>query len=115
MSPAFAASPAVAARALGPSSATSADRVLGPRELLITTLWSLATASRAIWLPMCPAPIIPMVIMVVNPTSEFLARRYDHRRSSLAHLHSSYGVLRAGGSSNRPGKSAAPLAPVAAR
>src|SRR5437773_12495355 len=64
---------------------------------------------------MCPAPIIPMVIMVVNPTSEFLARRYDHRRSSLAHLHSSYGVLRAGGSSNRPGKSAAPLAPVAAR
>src|SRR5438132_4593869 len=37
MSPAFAASTAVAARALGPSSATSADRVLGPRELRITT------------------------------------------------------------------------------
>ena len=37
MSPAFAASAAVAARAFGPSSATSAARVSGPRELLITT------------------------------------------------------------------------------
>jgi hypothetical protein len=37
MSPAFAASTTVAARAFGPSSATSAVNVSGPRELLMTT------------------------------------------------------------------------------
>src|SRR5436190_8168113 len=65
MSPAFAASMAVAARAFGPSSATSVDKVCGPRELLITTLYPCAIASRAIWLPMCPAPISPMVLITV--------------------------------------------------
>src|SRR5208337_980120 len=64
MSPAFAASTAVAARAFGPSSAMSADKVSGPRELLITTLYPFATASRAIWLPICPAPMIPIVVVV---------------------------------------------------
>src|SRR6266851_2324082 len=63
MSPAFAASNAIAARAVGPSSATSADKVSGPRELLITTLYPCVTASRAIWLPMCPAPMSPMVVI----------------------------------------------------
>src|SRR5579864_9115271 len=66
MSPAFAASNAVAARAFGPSSATSAVKVSGPRELLITTSYPFATASRATWLPMCPAPMSPMVVMATT-------------------------------------------------
>src|SRR6476660_5773926 len=64
MSPAFAASGGVAARALGPSSATRPDSVSGPRELLMTTEYPFAMASRASWLPMCPAPIKPRVFMV---------------------------------------------------
>jgi hypothetical protein len=37
MSPGFAASTAVAAPTFGPSSATRADKVSGPRELLMMT------------------------------------------------------------------------------
>src|SRR5215813_6755950 len=64
MSPAAAASAGVAACASGPSSATRPASVSGPRELLITTLWPWATASRATWLPICPAPIKPMVLLI---------------------------------------------------
>ena len=63
ISPAVAASTTAAARALGPSSATSEVSVSGPRELLMTTLWPCNTAMRATWLPMCPAPINPIVVM----------------------------------------------------
>jgi len=66
MSPELATSVAVAARAFGPSSATSAAKLSGPRELLITTLYPWATASLATWLPMCPAPMSPMVSMIAN-------------------------------------------------
>src|SRR5262245_23594752 len=67
MSPARAASSGVVARALGPSSSTSAASVSGPRELLITTSCPLLTESRASWLPMRPAPMSPMVVMAAEP------------------------------------------------
>ena len=38
------------------------DTANSPR-MLITTLWPFSTASRAIWLPMRPAPIIPTVVI----------------------------------------------------
>ena len=63
MSPAAAASSAVAARACGPSSATRSARVSGPRLLLRTTSWPASTASRATVLPMLPLPMSPMVVM----------------------------------------------------
>src|SRR4051812_36369536 len=63
MSPAWAASSGVAARARGPSSATRSFSVSGPRELLTTTSCPCVTASRASWLPMWPAPISPIVLM----------------------------------------------------
>src|SRR3954447_18770343 len=63
MSPASAASKAVAARARGPSSATRSARDSGPRLLLSTTSWPAATASRATVLPMLPLPMSPMVVM----------------------------------------------------
>jgi hypothetical protein len=40
--------------------------VSGPRELLITTPYPFATARRATWLPMRPAPMSPMVVMGQN-------------------------------------------------
>ncbi len=63
-SAASAASIAVAARAFGPSSATRPASVSGPRELAMTTSYPFAMAARATWLPMCPAPMIPIVVMV---------------------------------------------------
>ena len=62
-SPARAASSGVAAQAFSPSSFTSPASVSGPRELLSTTSCPVFTASRASWLPMCPAPMKPMVAM----------------------------------------------------
>src|SRR3954467_7537707 len=62
MSPAAAASVEVAARAWGPSSSTSSERVSGPRLLLSTTSWPAATASRATVLPMFPLPMSPIVV-----------------------------------------------------
>src|SRR3954447_24146259 len=62
MSPAAAASTAVAARACGPRRSTRSVRVLGPRLLLSTTSWPPSTASRATVLPMFPLPISPMVV-----------------------------------------------------
>jgi hypothetical protein len=79
MSPAFAASAAVAARALGPSSATSADSVPGPRELLITTLSLCLTASRATWLPMWPAPMSPIVFTALSFTANLLSFAHWNR------------------------------------
>src|SRR5215207_1206235 len=70
MSPALAASTAVAARALGPSSPTSAARVSGPRELLITTGCPHEIASLATWLPICPAPMNPIVGFAIPRPSE---------------------------------------------
>src|SRR5450755_4349023 len=60
-SPAPAASSAVAARAMGPSSLVSSLRVSGPRELLSTTACPAATASRATVLPIIPLPMNPTV------------------------------------------------------
>src|SRR3954468_21274390 len=62
MSPAAAASAAVAARACGPSEATRSPRVSGPRLLLSTTSWPASTASRARVLPMFPLPMSPIVV-----------------------------------------------------
>src|SRR4029077_15967337 len=74
---ALAASTAVAARALGPSSPTSAARVSGPRELLITTGYPDEIASLATWLPMCPAPMNPIVGFVIQRPSETRLMQYD--------------------------------------
>src|SRR3954451_25445842 len=63
MSPAAAASAAVAARACAASCSTRSVRVWGPRLLLSTTSWPASTASRATVLPMCPLPMSPMVVM----------------------------------------------------
>src|SRR3954452_11477520 len=62
MSPAAAASAAVAARARGPSRPTRSVRVSGPRLLLSTTSWPASTASRATVPPMFPLPMSPMVV-----------------------------------------------------
>src|SRR3954454_1318064 len=62
MSPAAAASAAVAARAWGPSWCTRSVSVSGPRLLLSTTSWPASTASRARVLPMFPLPMSPMVV-----------------------------------------------------
>src|SRR3954454_22947549 len=62
MSPAAAASTAVAARAAGPSRFTRSVRVSGPRLLLSTTLWPAPTARSASVLPMFPLPMSPMVV-----------------------------------------------------
>jgi hypothetical protein len=40
--------------------------VSGPRELLTTTSYPFLIDSRATWLPMCPAPMSPMVVMAVT-------------------------------------------------
>src|SRR3954451_21863878 len=64
MSPAAAASTAVAARARGPSRATRSVRVSGPRLLLSTTSYPASTASRATVLPMLPLPMSPIVVML---------------------------------------------------
>src|ERR1700684_1229316 len=63
MSPAVAASTLVAARACGPSSATRAPRVSGPRELPGTTCSPPAIASRATVAPIIPLPMSPTVVM----------------------------------------------------
>src|SRR3954470_15844661 len=70
ISPALAASMAVAALAPGPSSLTSAAKVSGPRELPITTGYPHEIASLATWLPMCPAPINPMVGFAIRHPSQ---------------------------------------------
>src|SRR3954471_17968627 len=62
MSPAAAASAAVAAHARGPSWATRSARVSGPRLLLSTTSWPASIASRATVLPMFPLPMSPIVV-----------------------------------------------------
>src|SRR4030088_1175245 len=67
MSPAAAASSTVAARAPGPSALTTSLRVSGPRELLSTTSWPSASAARATFVPMLPAPMVPRVVML-SPT-----------------------------------------------
>src|SRR3712207_1208445 len=77
MSPAAAASAAVAARARGPSSPTRSARVSGPRLLLRTTSWPAATASRAMVLPMFPLPMSPTVVTYAAsraPAEPFPAR-----------------------------------------
>src|SRR3954471_24320884 len=78
MSPAAAASAAVAARARGPSCFTRSVRVSGPRLLLSTTPWPASTASRATVLPMFPLPMSPMVVTFAAspvPAEPFQARR----------------------------------------
>src|ERR1035437_10285820 len=72
MSPACAASSGVAARACGPSSVTRSASVSGPRELLITTLYPFLTARRASWLPICPAPMSP-IVFIPSPRCPSLA------------------------------------------
>src|SRR5437016_1778962 len=79
MSPAAAASAAVAARARGPSSLTRSVRVSGPRLLLSTTSWPASTASRAMVLPMFPLPMSPMVVTYAAsraPAEPFPARSH---------------------------------------
>src|ERR1700745_1820899 len=71
ISPARAASSAVAARACGPSSVTRSASVRGPRELLSTTWYPAATASRATVPPMLPLPMNPIVVMP-GPTGDFV-------------------------------------------
>ena len=63
MSPAFAASIEVVARAFGPSFPTSSDKVSGPRLLLSTTSSPALTASCATVLPIFPLPINPQVVI----------------------------------------------------
>src|ERR1700687_4918352 len=63
MSAASAAAVAVDARARAPSAPTSPASVLGPRLLLITTLWPTAIARWAIACPMLPLPMNPIVAM----------------------------------------------------
>jgi len=36
------------------------------RQVSLQTLYPFTTASRPIWLPMCPAPISPMVVMAIS-------------------------------------------------
>src|SRR5690349_2261444 len=85
MSPARAASWAVAARARGPSSLTSADSVAGPRELLTTTSYPFLIARRATWLPMCPAPMSPMVVIATTyARRRAAARRCPRQRTTCA-------------------------------
>src|SRR6476619_7568083 len=62
-SPRPAAPALVSASACAPSAATTSVSVSGPRELLITTSYPCATASRATAWPMFPAPMKPMVVM----------------------------------------------------
>src|SRR5437588_12235785 len=79
MSPAAAASAALAARARGPSSLTRSVRVSGPRLLLSTTSWPASTASRATVLPMFPLPMSPMVVTYAAsraPAEPFPARSH---------------------------------------
>src|SRR5450631_12788 len=65
-SPAPAASSAVAARAIGPSSPVSSLSVSGPRELLSTTACPAATASRATVPPIIPLPMNPTVAIIAR-------------------------------------------------
>ena len=76
MSPASAASAAVAARARGPSSSTRSLSVSGPRELLSTTSWPASTASRATVLPMLPLPMSPTVVMPGEPRARTVYSGY---------------------------------------
>src|ERR1700677_1736038 len=62
-SPAAAACSGGAARACGPNSATRAESVCGPRDLLSTTSKPTSTASRASVPPMFPLPMSPSVAM----------------------------------------------------
>src|SRR3954468_761553 len=87
MSPAAAASAAVAARARGPSSLTRSVRVSGPRLLLSTTSCPASTASRATVLPMFPLPMNPMVVTWAAsgaPAERFPARARSALRAGSA-------------------------------
>jgi len=81
-SPAAAASAGVAARARGPNSSTRSLRVCGPRELLSTTSYPAATASRATVPPRFPLPMKPTVVMPLGnpgPATGIPERRWAGR------------------------------------
>src|SRR5207253_6531029 len=72
----LAASSTEAADAPRPSSATLSPSASGPRRLLKTTSWPLASASRPNASPTAPAPIVPNVM----PPSYRLRNRWGRRQ-----------------------------------